>query len=159
MGKQILNETQLANQLIIPLKQATQYIVDKIMEMNNEEISKIVYDSYNPSIYERSGDLLIAWKSEVKQDGSHTLYGTFEYDNSKIKATSIITHEAVPYLAEIVYNGLAGHIFGEGPWTKKRDAWKSLEKILGANKIRKLMAEGLSYAGLNFKSHGGAIRA
>lgn len=159
MSTRITSESQLANQLITPLKQATQYVVDKILETNQEQVEKIVYNAYNPIVYERQKDLLNSWKAETTQYGSSAIFGSFEYDESQITATSVVTGEVVPYLADIVYNGLAGHIFGEGPWTKKRDAWAALEKEVGANKIRQWMKEGMSATGLNFKSHGGAIRA
>lgn len=159
MGSRAISESQLAAQLIGPLKQATQYVVDKILETNREEVQRVVYDAYNPTEYQRNYDLLESWKAETQISGTSTIIGSFEYDESRIVATSVVTGEVVPYLADIVYNGLAGHIFGEGPWTKKRDAWAALEKAVGANKIRQWMKEGMSAAGLNFTSHGGAIRA
>lgn len=159
MGSRAINENQLAAQLIKPLQQATQYVVDKILEENQEQVQATVYDVYSPYPYERTYELLESWKAEAKANGTSSVFGTFEYDESKISATSVATGELVPYLADIVYNGLAGHIFGEGPWTKKRDAWKALEKVVGANKIRQWMKEGMSAAGLSFISHGGAIKA
>lgn len=159
MGSRAINETMLAAQLIAPLRQATQYVVDKIMETNRDVVQSVVYDAYSPTIYQRTNELLDSWKTETKTHGSSAVFGTFEYDESKISATSVVTGEAVPYLADIVYNGLAGHIFGEGPWTKKRDAWKALEKAVGARQIQQWMKEGMSVAGLNFVSHGGAFRA
>lgn len=159
MGSQARSESQLAAQLIKPLQQATQYVVDKILEENQSQVQRIVYDAYQPTIYQRSNELLESWKAETKTYGTSSVFGSFEYDEGKISATSVVTGETVPYLADIVYNGLAGHIFGEGPWTKKRDAWKSLEKAVGANKIRQWMKEGMAAAGLSFISHGGAIKA
>ena len=54
---------------------------------------------------------------------------------------------------------LAGHIFGEGPWTSKRDAFQALEKAVGVNTIRQWMKEGMTAAGLPWVSHGGGMRA
>lgn len=159
MGSQARSETQLAAQLIKPLQQATQYVVDKILEENQSQVQRIVYDAYQPTVYQRTNELLESWKAEAKAHGTSSVFGSFEYDESKISATSVVTGEAVPYLGDIVYNGLAGHIFGEGPWTKERNAWKALEKAVGANKIRQWMKEGMSAAGLSFISHGGAIKA
>lgn len=159
MGSRAVNESQLAAQLIGPLQQATQYVVDKILEENRKQVQQTVYDGYQPSVYQRTNELLESWKAEAKAHGTSSVFGSFEYDESKISATSVLTGKAVPYLADIVYNGLAGHIFGEGPWTKKRDAWNALEKVVGANKIRQWMKEGMATAGLSVVSHGGAIKA
>lgn len=159
MASRATSESQLAAQLIGPLQQATQYVVDKILEENQEQVQNVVYDAYSPTIYERTYELLDSWKGEATQNGNNHIQGKFEYDSSKISATSVITDQVVSGLAEIVYQGLAGHIFGEGPWTSKRNAFQALEKAVGANTIRQWMKEGMTAAGLPWVSHGGGIRA
>lgn len=158
MSMQAINEEELQAYIMPKLKEAVQYIMDKILEENRAQVQKVVYDAYSPVMYIRTYDLLDSWKSTVDTQANH-ISAKFEYDESQIKAVSLYTNELVPYLADIVYNGLAGDIFGEGPWTKKRDAWKALQHIVGANKIRDWMKEGMTKAGLNFKSHGGRINA
>ena len=73
------------------------------------------------------------------------------------------------YLAEIIYQGLAGDFTGEykyasqnprfagEAWTKKRDAWKQLQDRLGRTLLKKWMKEGFNKAGLNVQSHGMAL--
>lgn len=153
------SEGALAAMLIGPLTQATKYVVDKIMETNEEVVESVVYSAYSPTMYDRTGELKTAWLAEANSRGSSGVTGSFEYDPSQISAYSALTGESVPYLADIVFNGLAGHLFGEGPWTASRDAWNALLKAIGNNQIYRWMAEGMAAAGLSVHGHGGSVKA
>ena len=62
------------------------------------------------------------------------------------------------YLADIIYQGLAGDIYGDGFWTEKRDAFERLLKIVGKRNFNKWMIEAMNEVGLNVQSHGGIQR-
>ena len=98
-------------------------------------------------MYSRTFELREAWKSEANASGASG-HATFEYDPSKISAHSNLTDEAVPYLAEIVYQGLAGKIYGEGAWTQARDAWQALLDACGEDAIKEWFYQGCRQAGL-----------
>lgn len=136
--------------------------------------------------YERTGEFAKAWEYQVHSTGnlSNTVEGRFyyapnvmHYNPSKgqhgtptgstapgipnidlSKSSKKYDPDARPYLAEIIYEGLAGHIFGEGYWTKKRNAWEVLEKRLGKTQLKKLFKEALDYAGLKVKSYSSSWR-
>lgn len=51
--------------------------------------------------------------------------------------------DARDYLADIIYQGKSGDLFGKGPWTKKRDAWTPLINKLDRGKIFTWFEEGM----------------
>lgn len=55
--------------------------------------------------------------------------------------------DARDYLADILYNGNTGPLFGDGDWRKKRDAWTPLIKKLDT-KIFKWFEDGMRLQGL-----------
>lgn len=164
MAVQIKNEAQLINIFIPKLKKAVEYVVQKIWNENRELIRVLVYESYDPVKYERTGEFKEAWDTSVKSLGKH-IEGEFKYDSRIMEVNStlgqhasIITGEpSVAYLADIIYQGTAGHIFGEGPWTKKRDVWSTLDSWLTNEKFRKIFEEGMTKAGIPWKKSIGGI--
>ena len=129
------------------IQNALKYTVEKIKEKNEQVVNQIVYAVYSPQMYPRTFELREAWKSEANASGASG-HATFEYDPSKISAHSNLTDEAVPYLAEIVYQGLAGKIYGEGAWTQARDAWQALLDACGEDAIKEWFYQGCRQAGL-----------
>lgn len=129
------------------IQSALKYTVEKIKEKNEQVVNQIVYAVYSPKMYPRTFELREAWKSEANASGASGR-ATFEYDPSKISAHSNLTDEAVPYLAEIVYQGLAGKIYGEGAWTQARDAWQALLDACSEDAIKEWFYQGCRQAGL-----------
>lgn len=129
------------------IQSALKYTVEKIKEKNEQVVNQIVYAVYSPQMYSRTFELREAWKGEANASGASG-HATFEYDPSKISAHSNLTDEAVPYLAEIVYQGLAGKIYGEGVWTQARDAWQALLDACSEDAIKEWFYQGCRQAGL-----------
>ena len=129
------------------IQSALKYTLEKIKEKNEQVVNQIVYAVYSPQMYPRTFELREAWKDEASASGASG-HATFEYDPSKISAHSNLTGEAVPYLAEIVYQGLAGKIYGEGAWTQARDAWQALLNACGEDTIKEWFYQGCRQAGL-----------
>lgn len=129
------------------IQSALKYTVEKIKEKNEQVVNQIVYAVYSPQMYPRTFELREAWKGEAGASGANG-HATFEYDPSKISAHSNLTDEAVPYLAEIVYQGLAGKIYGEGAWTQARDAWQALLDACSEDAIKEWFYQGCRQAGL-----------
>lgn len=129
------------------IQSALKYTVEKIKEKNEQVVNQIVYAVYSPQMYPRTFELREAWKGEANASGANG-HATFEYDPSKISARSNLTDEAVPYLAEIVYQGLAGKIYGEGVWTQARDAWQALLDTCSEDAIKEWFYQGCRQAGL-----------
>lgn len=159
------NDIELRAMLMPALKEAVDYVVQKILEENEKIIEEVIYSSpSSTNWYQRTGQFKEAWKADAKTVGN-VAEGTFEYDPSKLTTnykdwqhgSKVDQEPMTTYLADIIYNGTAGDIFGEGYWTKKRDAWSVLEKWLSVAKFREIYEDGMSKAGLNFVKHGRAI--
>ena len=52
--------------------------------------------------------------------------------------------DAREYLADIIYQGKSGPLFGDGPWRNKRDAWTPLINKLDRGKIFTWFEEGMN---------------
>lgn len=163
------NNTESLRQFLMPkIKIITETILDGIASWNRREISRKVYDAGTPSLYERTyngstdwehdpedGSFMSAWSGEVEQTERNEMTADFEYDPTKLIAEQIGVHTSAlddsdirEYLAEIIYEGLAGHIFGEGFWTQKRDAWNALLRIVGGQHMKIWIEQGAKKAGL-----------
>lgn len=164
MGTQLKNEAQVRRYLMPKIQQVVEYVLDKIYEMNRLEIDKIVYAAYNPSEYERTYEFRDdAWSYEKPQISGIHVKGEFKYDPSGMvydaseaqhgSPTGVEPGDAREYLAEIIYGGAAGMLFGDGPWCKKRDAWDSLVKDLKKKDLRRWMKMGFESVGLNVKDN------
>ena len=164
MAVQITNEAQLVSIFVPKLKEAVNYVVQKIWNENRELVRLIVYESYQPSMYERTGEFKEAWDTSVKRVGNY-IEGEFKYDPRIMEVNpflgqhaSVITGEpSTTYLADIIYQGLSGHIFGTGYWTQKRDAWSALDKWLSNTTFRKIFEEGMTKAGIPWKKSIGGV--
>ena len=158
-----------------PIMKAINYVIDKIYDEKISVIHDVVYMAYSPEEYERTGDFYRAWGAgDTKALNERTSRGTFEYKPDKMSLGSTDPHssnfaqhigvggefygqDARPYLAELIYQGETGSLFGNGAFRKKRDAWKELNKRIGRRKMKQWMKEGLEKAGLNVKMHNTAI--
>lgn len=163
------SEQELRNLLRSPIQKAINYVLDKIYDENISVVHDVVYMAYSPEDYNRTGDLYRAWSTESKSTSS-AAQGEFKYDYSKMsigstdpQSSNFAQHiglagdfygqDARPYLAELIYNGATGSLFGDGAFRNKRDAWEELNKRIGRRKMKQWMKEGLEAAGLTVQMH------
>lgn len=166
--KQITNEAQLGNILHDAMREATEYVMAKMFQENEQLIEKYVYDAYpGEHYYDRTKQFLDAWNYKVKKTSDHhnlsflsnRVFGEFYYDPdvmdyipdggqhgtpSNLPDIQADWGDAREYLADIIYNGKSSHLFGEGPWTRKRDAWSALVNKLDRGKIFTWFEEGMA---------------
>ena len=167
------SEQELRNLLSSPIQKAINYVLDKIYDENISVVHDVVYMAYSPEDYNRTGDLYRAWSTESKSTSS-AAQGEFKYDYSKMsigstdpQSSNFAQHigvggdfygqDARPYLAELIYQGATGSLFGDGAFRKQRDAWAELNKRIGRRKMKQWMKEGMESAGLTVQMHNKAI--
>lgn len=179
---QARNDQEVQAMLMPALKEAIDYVVQKIWNDNRELVRTVVYEAYQPEEYERTGEFKEAWDTEVKIIGDK-VQGTFKYAPEKMSVGSNGQHSSVidgadirSYLADIIYQGLSGDfgwgkpnragkhyarnnpLFAGEAWTKKRNAWKELNKRIGTRKIQQYFEEGMRRSGLKFNRHVAAVK-
>lgn len=178
MAKQLTNEIQIRSTIIPQLRNAARYVADELYKRNKELVESIVYASYTPIEYVRSGQFKEAWETKdyitANNDG---VVAEFSYDPSKLSIGAGGQHSSLnpnedrdvtPYLAEIIYDGLSGAIYEPGyakdssrfkgqTWANKRDVWYALLKWFNKSKLKQLFEEGMRREGINFKRHNVAI--
>ena len=172
----ITNDAQLQAAIIADMKNVVDYVVQKIWNDNRELIRQIIYEGYQPEVYERTGEFKEAWDTDVKTLHNY-VQGEFKYDPRLLTVnedngqhSSLVDGTAMTeYLAEVIYEGLSGAIYEPGyaknssrfkgqPWANKRDVWSALLKWFNKTKLRQLFEEGMRQQGVNFIRHNVAIK-
>lgn len=171
---QAKNNAQLESILAPKIKEAVNYFVQKIWNENRELVRILVYESYTPSVYNRTGEFKEAWETDAKLITNNKIQGSFYFAPDKLTpgdndpesprygqhVSAIDRYLMTTYLADVIYQGLSGPAFGHGVesgvWHEKRDVWTRLEKELGAAKLKQWMKESFDKVGLPVKSHGKA---
>ena len=146
------------------LKEAVDYVIQKVWNENRDLIRVLVYESYTPIEYQRTGEFKEAWDTEV-HSASNYIEGEFKYNPNLLTVnldlwqhgSNYWQEPSTQYLADIIYQGMVGNFFGEGPWTEKRDAWTALDKWLTNTQFRKIFEEGMTKAGIPWKKNKGSI--
>lgn len=152
------NDAELVGELLPALKQAAEYAAEEILKLNEQKIKTWVYNKYKPVVYQRTGGFERAWNthgaSMKTQGATGEVKASMDYEPKNTdKHPSIVDgHDVSDILADIIYQGLAGHIFGDGAWTQARDAFAQLDKTLGKQySLAKYIENGMRKAGLKFK--------
>lgn len=162
----------IINKLSPPLVVALDYVFQQISERNEDLIMRIIYNNYNPEVYERTDEFRQAWDYSLSSGGNQAM-GTFGYTETSSDAGRIMHYvpeygqhgtpdsfgedimnawgDAREYLAEIIYEGKSSKVFGHGPWTRKRDVWSELLKSVEAKAMSTWFERGLKYAGLKYR--------
>ena len=158
------------NRILLPkLKDVVNYVVQKLWNENRETIRQVVYEAYQPMVYERTDEFRNAWRTETNMSLSgHNIQGKLSYDPDLLTTIDETHHRTQMYLAEIIYEGLAGDFidgyakdnlaYADQAWARKRNAYLELEKKVGKRKLRQWMEEGLKISGLSYKWHNTAIK-
>ena len=135
----IKNDTQMRKAMAPVIKGLTEFLLDKIFSLNKEKIQEIVYNVYNPTTYNRTGQFKEAWKTEITKTTRNQVEGKFSYAPEKMTYNQLEAQhgsyyqppgDVREYLADIIYQGLSGPAFGNGPingpWAEARDAFSAL---------------------------------
>ena len=64
MAKQLINEIQIKAAIVPKLRKAARYVADELYKRNKELVESIVYASYTPTEYVRSGQFKEAWETK-----------------------------------------------------------------------------------------------
>lgn len=171
MGTQLRNEAQVRRYLLPKIQNVVEYLLDKIYGLNEETIDRVVYAAYNPTKYKRTGEFKKSWTYETpKMSGIH-VSGEFKYDPKEMEYNAEEAQHGSPdwysgrksgdarkYLAEIIYQGTSGVLFGFGPWMDKRDAWSALLDELDGDRVCSWANVVFAKEGLNVKLNSSQLR-
>lgn len=137
---------------------AIDYVTEKMLEeLNLQMVSKKI--GLHNSVYQNTGEFYSAWKSEmatrvgqyfmasVRYDGDslsldpdNFIHGSNFYDVDDVR-------DILPYL---IFGGNSGDLFGEGYWTKNRDAWSPTITRMNRS-FGKWIVEGFAMSGFSVK--------
>lgn len=162
----VKNQSELTSLLRQELKPVVDKVVDKIYKENREIVQKIVYDVYQPEVYERTFQFRDeAWettsahnKGKLRIQGDlHFAPENMTYEPETWTHGSYYGGDVREALAEIIYQGRSGPMFGKGKWTNKRNAYNALIKRLGKRRFNSYLKEALDECGIKYEAHERAI--
>lgn len=134
----IINDTQMNSVLNNIVRDVAKAVADKLLETNRQEIEDVVYNVYKPTYYGRTGQFEDAWKTDIKST-ANTHEATLDYkpletgmlfdpDNFIHGSNYGSPNDVREALAEILYEGISGGLFGDGAFTDPRNAYDALIK-------------------------------
>lgn len=154
------NETQLQAVIAQALIPVINRVLERIVEDNRNLIQEYIYDNDTPSVYERTEEFKEAWETQSAEVAGDHVKGEFFYAPDKMSVDPgafqhgsyyYSPNDIREYLAEIIYQGGAGPLFGEGFWRNKRDVWNRLINHLGKRRLLSYVSDALRAEGIAFK--------
>ena len=108
----IYNEAQFNQMYQEAIKNAVDYVTEKVLEKYGQYIERYVYKGYKPVVYERTGDFKSSLTSEELTErlgGASRIYQDtekMEYNPQEYQHGSPISGDVRDSLAKILYEGL-----------------------------------------------------
>lgn len=150
---QFSNLNDLVKYLKTQAKEAMAVTGEYIKDAIKEEIDQDVY-SFTPSMYKRSFDLRESVVSEQPTETGNEISVLIHHDPSLMHDHySAVTGEdlsaMIPYYVD---EGKAGHIYGEGFWTEKRDYMgNAMNKLESSKSYLKVIKDSLKLKGVDIQ--------
>lgn len=138
-----------------PSKKVLKYITEKSINTIKDEIDRYGIGK-GGDIYNSTGEFREAFIDELANRIDDCFVANFGYDSSNMSLDEdnfihgSFFGDAREGLAEIIFEGKSGKLFGEGFWTMPRDAWESALKIIDKS-INKWFKEGFNSVGFKIK--------
>ena len=152
------NDAELRKAMEQALSGSSLHTMEQTVSMLQKQIENVVYNAYVPEVYTDTFEFLDAWETQSEGAGAEMHY---EPDYLSISApvhASVITGAGVAsVLADWIFEGNSGGLFGNGGWNSSRDAWKSLDKEMTNTKFRSMYEAGMTAVGIPWKRSGGAV--
>lgn len=155
MAAELKNEQAVRTYLMPKILNAVKYMFEQIDKFNEETINEVVYKYDASGRYERTMQFRDAWdylKEHEPIINGDTVSGTwgFRYDMlmfnpEKYQHGSIYSGDVREYMAEIIYNGVTGSMFGDIP---ARNAWAVVTKYVTKKRVKNWIIDGLKKEGL-----------
>ena len=157
------SDQELSNAITQRLISATGYVVEKILDKNEDTIAKVVYSAYSPTTYERTNEFKEAWDTMTSGGGKHA-EGEFFYQPNSMSSTPgdnghLAQHASqvsgasmIDVMPDILYEGSMGCIFRP----THRDAWDELDKWITVQRMKKWFGAGLRHSGLPWTGEEGS---
>lgn len=135
-------------------------VADTIMEYiekdNQDMIQRYVYDEYQPEYYERTMEFKEAWKATKAESHGNVAEASFgQAPEMMLSIPEEFIHgspswgDARDYMAELIYQGKSGPMFGKGEWQKKRNAFNKLVSYLGKHRFDSYVRRAFKSVGLD----------
>lgn len=151
-------EAELRQAMSSALSGSSLYTMEETVTMLQNHIENVVYGAYSPEVYGDTFEFLDAWETQSQGAGAEMHY---EPDYLSIAApvhASVVTGAGVAsVLADWIFQGNSGGLFGNGGWNSSRDAWKALDKEMTNSKFRSMYESGMTAVGIPWKRSGGAV--
>lgn len=137
----ITNDAQMSSILNNIVRDVAKAVADKLYQVNREEIEDVVYSyqlDMETSVYARTHQFRDAWKTDIKS-ATNTHEATLDYkpletgmqfnpEEWQHGSNYGSPNDVREALAEILYEGISGGLFGDGAFSEPRNAYNALVK-------------------------------
>jgi len=137
MAKSFETLSQLEQFIKSQVKESAKDLGKYIAEETKQQIDNDIYQSYSPSVYERTYELKESIKSKTEKESKNNIEIVIEHDENAMHHTSIVTGENVgSELADWIQRGQVPNIFNNNsyPWTQPRPYMENTVEKLENNK-------------------------
>lgn len=176
------NEAAVRRALMPMIREAVEYLMQQVYLENEQLVQELIYAERKPQVYERTGEFAKSWSYEpTKGTGisGNTVEYKFHYDPDGMVYSSMLGQHGTPdynlvtgaslaqakqswgdardYLADILYNGKTGDLFGDSSsWRHDIDVWQHLMKNCNKRQMMTWLRDGMARQGLEVKMTGWA---
>ena len=135
---------------------ALDYAMEKLLMKLQENIEKIVYGAGSPEYYNRTMEFLNSWETSkpiikgniIESDLFQNIFAMHSDPENFIHGSNYYKQDDITaYMADIIFEGLSGPMFGSGFWTVARDAWTPTLTHLENGDFDRWFADGMRMQG------------
>ena len=174
------NDAAVRRALMPVIREAVEYLMQQVYLENEQLVQEFIYAERRPQVYERTGEFARSWSYEpTKGTGisGNTVEYKFHYDPDGMVYSSMLGQHGTPdynlvtrqslaeakaswgdareYLAEILYQGKTGDLFGDSSsWRHDIDVWQHLLKNCNRRQMMTWLRDGMTRQGLEVKMTG-----
>ena len=118
--------------LVLKASIALDYAMERLLMELQENIEKIVYGAGDPGYYVRTMQFLTSWETSkpiikgniIESDLFQNKFAMQSDPDNFIHGSNFFRqNDVTAFMADIIFEGLSGPMFGDGFWTVARDAW------------------------------------
>ena len=148
--------SEVYSALVLKGAVALDYAMEKLLMKLQENIEKIVYGAGSPEYYGRTNEFLYSWETSkpiikgniIESDLFQNMFAMHSDPENFIHGSNYYKQDDITaYMADIIFEGLAGPMFGSGFWTVARDAWTPTLIHLKNGDFDRWFADGMRMQG------------
>lgn len=154
------NDEELKKAMAKALSGSSLIAMNQTTDMLQNQIDRVVYHGYTPEVYEDTFEFLDAWEVGSYEDAGAEVFYNPDYlsINAPVHASVVTGMGVASVLADWIFEGNSGGLFGNGGWNRARNAWEELDKEMTKTKFRNMYEDAMTTQGIAWKRSIGGVQ-